>query len=174
MSVSSWITGVTRTPQQIRSHWPHSQALTGLIPRLSLASFTELGPQLLRLPDVKYLLSKMFSEDPLEQYFLRQHHCGGSNENSTANQAPYNTTTLVQQQSIYHDLKMMNVEAGEQITHSLQPLPKHPRNHNAHKPTKFTCNFHIVNYATVSVSMSFLYLLTNFIVKSLQRSDQGL
>ena len=81
-------------------------------------SFTELGPQLLRLPGVKYLLSKVFSQDPFEQYFSRQHHCGGTNKNSTANQVPYNTTRLVQQQSMYHDLKTMNVEAGKQITHS--------------------------------------------------------
>ena len=68
--------------------------------------------QLLRLPGVKCLLSEVFSEDSLERYFSHQRHRGGSNENPTANQVPYNTTTLVQQQSMYHDLKTMNVEAG--------------------------------------------------------------
>ena len=35
----------------------------------AVKSFTELGPQLLRLPGVKYMLSKVFSQDPLERYF---------------------------------------------------------------------------------------------------------
>ena len=96
----------------------------------AVKSFTELGPQLLRLPGVKYLLSEVFSQDPLERYFSRQRHRGGSNENPTANQVPYNASTLVQQQSMYHDLKTMNVEAemqGNQLRTVSQPLPKRPR-----------------------------------------------
>ena len=42
----------------------------------AVKSFTELGPQLLRLPGVKYLLSEVFSQDPLEQYFSCQCHRG--------------------------------------------------------------------------------------------------
>ena len=80
-------------------------------PTHAVKSFTELGPRLLRLPGVNYLLSEVFSQDPLERYFSRQRHHGGSNENPTANQVPYNATTLVQQQSMYHDLRTMNVEA---------------------------------------------------------------
>ena len=93
-------------------------------------SFTELGPQLLRLPGVKYVLSEAFSQDPLERYFSRQRHRGGSNKNPTACQVPYNAATLIQQQCIYHDLKTMNVEADQQSVelHVLsQPLPKRPR-----------------------------------------------
>ena len=47
----------------------------------AVKSFTELGPQLLRFPGVKYLLSEVFSQDPLERYFSRQRHRGGSNKN---------------------------------------------------------------------------------------------
>ena len=37
-------------------------------------SFTELGPKLLALPGVSYLLSEVFSQDLLERYFSRQRH----------------------------------------------------------------------------------------------------
>ena len=97
----------------------------------AVKSFTELGPQLLQLPGV---LGEVFSQDPLERYFSCRHG-GGSNENPTASQVPYSATTLVQQQSMYHDLKMMNVEADKEI-HQLtvsQPLPK--RKHNIHTNT---------------------------------------
>ena len=73
-------------------------------------SFTELGPQLLKLPNVDYLLSEVFSQDPLERYFSRQRHRGGSNDNRTAEQVPLSGMTLIQQQAIYRDLKTMNVE----------------------------------------------------------------
>ncbi len=33
-------------------------------------SFTELAPTLLRVPGVKYVLSEVFSQDPLERHFL--------------------------------------------------------------------------------------------------------
>ena len=97
-------------------------------------SFVELGPQLLKLPGVQYLLSEVFSQDPLERYFSRQRHRGGSNENPTACQVPYNAATLVQQQSIYRDLKTMNVESdqpGIKLQVVSQPLPKRPRKHTA-------------------------------------------
>ena len=77
-------------------------------------SFTELGPWLLRLPGVEYLLSEVFSQDNLERYFSYQHHPGGSNENPTAYQVPYNAATLVQQRFMYNDLKSMNVEVDQQ------------------------------------------------------------
>ena len=94
--------------------------------------FTELGPKLLSLPGVQYLLSKVFSQDPLEHYFSRQRHQGGSNETPTAHQVPYNAATLVQQQTVYRDLKSMNVEANIQnlgLHVVSQPLHKRPRKH---------------------------------------------
>lgn len=92
-----------------------------------MTSFIELAPQLVKLPGVKYLLSEVFSQDPLERYFSRQRHRGGSNENPTAFQVPYNAATLVQQQSVYRDLKTMNVESSQQEIHVqnvAQPLQK--------------------------------------------------
>ena len=94
-------------------------------------SFTELGPKLLQLPNVKYLLSEVFSQDPLERYFSRQRHRGGSNDNPTAYQVPFSATTLVQQQSMYRDIKTMNIEIDSDSSDWLdtmsQPLPKRKR-----------------------------------------------
>ena len=59
-------------------------------------SFTELGPQLLKLPNVDYLLNEVFSQDSLERYFSRQRHCGGSNNNPTTEQVPLSGMTLLQ------------------------------------------------------------------------------
>ena len=39
---------------------------------IAVMYFTELGPQLLKLPNVDYLLSNVFSQDPLEHYFSHQ------------------------------------------------------------------------------------------------------
>lgn len=80
-------------------------------------SFTELGPKLLQLPGVSYLLSEVFSQDPLERYFSKQRHRGGSNDNPTAYQVPYNASTLVQQKSVFRDLKTMNVEPSDPADH---------------------------------------------------------
>ena len=90
---------------------------------LTVHSFTELGPKLVKLEGVKYLLSEVFSQDPLERYFSRQRHRGGSCDNPTVHQVPYNAATLVQQRSIYRDLKTMNVEPEEvNIEVASQPL----------------------------------------------------
>ena len=54
-------------------------------------------------------------------------HC--SNENPTAHQVPYNAATLVQQCSMYHDLKTMKVRGEQQYNLQVvyQPLQKRPR-----------------------------------------------
>ena len=63
------------------------QTLEGL--RITVNSFTELGPKLLQLPGVKYLLSEVFSQDPLERYFSKQRHRGGSKDNPTVDEFRY-------------------------------------------------------------------------------------
>lgn len=98
----------------------------------AVSSFTELGPQLLQLDRVEYLLSEVFSQDPLERYFSRQRHRGGSCDNPTVFQVPYNASTLHQQKSMYRDLKTMNVQAEEsrlddRLDVVSQPLRKRPR-----------------------------------------------
>ena len=45
-------------------------------------SFTELAPKLLN-DGLEYVLSEVFSQDPLEAYFSRQRHRGGSCDNPT-------------------------------------------------------------------------------------------
>ena len=96
----------------------------------AVTSFTELGPKLLEIPGVKYLLSEVFSQDPLERYFSRQRHRGGSNENPTIEQATLSAMTLNLQQAVYRDIKTMNVEQDSSTVDSAiisQPLKKHPR-----------------------------------------------
>ena len=63
-------------------------------------SFCELGPLLLKMEGVQYLLSEVFSQDPIEAYFSRQRHKGGSCDNPTIQQFHYNTVSLVQQGAI--------------------------------------------------------------------------
>lgn len=79
-------------------------------------SFCELGPKLLKTEGVEYLLSEVFSQDPLEAYFSRQRHKGGSSDNPTVQQFHYNTVSLLQQGEIYRDLKTMNVESSSCAT----------------------------------------------------------
>jgi len=55
------------------------QTLEGL--RLTVNSFCELGPLLLQLDGVQYLLSEKFSQDPLEEYFQKQRARNGCNDN---------------------------------------------------------------------------------------------
>ena len=98
----------------------------------AVLSFTELAPKLLKIPNVKYLLSEVLSQDPLERYFSKQRHHGGSNENPTAEQGPLNAMMLIQQQSINRDIRTMNVERlNEHPTCSssdfMQPLLKRHR-----------------------------------------------
>ena len=71
----------------------------------------------------------MFSQDPLERYFSKQRHRGGSCENPTAQIVPYNASTLVQQRSIYTDLKGMNVDKeNKDVQLAYQPLKKDQEN----------------------------------------------
>ena len=92
---------------------------------IAVKSFVQLAPQLLKLPYVEYLLSEVFFQDPLERYFTRQRHKGGSND--TVHQVPLNAITLLQQQAIYKDLKTMKVEAAgtdNSSAEASQPLRK--------------------------------------------------
>lgn len=66
--------------------------------RLTVNSFTELGPKLLKIPGIKYRSSKVFSRDPLECYFSKQRHRGGGNENPTVHEFRTNMATLIHQQ----------------------------------------------------------------------------
>ena len=96
-----------------------------------VTSFTEVAPKLLSLPGAEYLLSEVFSQDPLERYFAKQRHRGGSNDNPTAAQVPYNASTLMQQRSVYKDICTMAVESeNSPLDRVSEPLQKRPRKSN--------------------------------------------
>lgn len=73
-------------------------------------SFCELGPMLLQCYGFEYLLSEVFSQDPLEAYLSRQRQKGGSCDNPSVHQFYCNTISLVQQGEVYRDLKTMNIK----------------------------------------------------------------
>ena len=84
-----------------------------------LGSTTDIKPY-----KVKYILSEVFSQDPLEAYFSRQRHKGGSSDNPSVQQFHYNTVSLVQQGDIYRDLKTMNVScSSNNLTQSTCDAP---------------------------------------------------
>ena len=96
-------------------------------------SFTELVPKLLDSGQ-EYILSEVFSQDPLEIYFSRQRHHGGNCENPSVQDFYHNTATLVQQKAVYRDLKTMNITPSESQVQLTEPLPKRQK-HN----TKMNC-----------------------------------
>ena len=71
----------------------------------------ELVPKLLRDEGVEYILSEVFSQDPLEVYFSRQRHKGGGSDHMSAQQFHHKTVSLLQQGEIYRDLKTMNTSS---------------------------------------------------------------
>lgn len=93
-------------------------------------SFCELCPNLID-ESGHYILSEVFSQDPLERYFSKQRHRGGGNENPTVNQFRTNSTILAQRQTVSHDLRTMNVQPPTTDSDArgllLQPLPKRRR-----------------------------------------------
>ena len=80
-----------------------------------------------------YLLSEVFSQDPVERYFSKQRHRGGGNENPTVQQFETNAAILMQKQQTRHDLKTMNVLPDRHDMPTKlpidEPLPKRPRKH---------------------------------------------
>ena len=115
-------------PKQNRKKCISRETLEGL--KITIKSFSELGPLLLKKPGAKYMLSEVFSQDPLERYFSKQRHRGGSNDNPTVEEFRTNTATLIQQQCVHKDLKTMNVEAScsqLDVNTACQPLPKRRR-----------------------------------------------
>ncbi len=76
------------------------------------------------------MLSEVFSQDPLEAFFSKQRHKGGSCDNPSVQQFLYNTVSLVQQGDVYKDLKTMNVQSTKKKFDSSivdKPLPRRKR-----------------------------------------------
>ena len=96
-----------------------------------VTSFCELAPELIRNSG-RYLLSEVFSQDPVERYFSKQRHRGGGNENPTVGQFQTNAAILMQQQQTHHDLKSMNIMPDKRNVPSMpidEPLSKRTRKH---------------------------------------------
>ena len=94
-----------------------------------VTSFCELAPVLIRNSG-RYLLSEVFSQDPVERYFSKQRHRGGGNENPTVEQFQTNAAILMQQQQTRHDLKSMNVIPDRRyVPQCLLMNPKRTRKH---------------------------------------------
>ena len=96
-----------------------------------MKSFVALGKDLLANTDANFLLSEVFSQDPLESYFSAQRHKGGSCDNPTVEQFHQNAPALMQQKGIYSDLKTMNVCMPNEAANyeSMLPLPKRRKKH---------------------------------------------
>ena len=81
----------------------------------------------------RYLLSEVFSQDPVEKYFSQQRHRGGGNENPTVERFRTNAAILMQRQQNRHDLKTMNVLPDRHDIPTVvpidEPLPKRSRKH---------------------------------------------
>ena len=91
-------------------------------------SFCELGPELIKMTG-NYLLSEVFSQDPLERYFSRQRNRGGGNEHPTVEQFQTNAAILFQKQQLHWDNKRANIEPdeGPKDKACMRPLCKRPR-----------------------------------------------
>ena len=57
-------------------------------------SFIELIPLLLSVPNVKYVLSERFCQDPLESFFGKQRYHGGWNDNPSVKQFLENNASI--------------------------------------------------------------------------------
>ena len=61
---------------------------------IAVHSFVEVCKLLLAVPDVSYILSEKFCQDPVESFFGKQSACGGRNENPNVKQFMDNTVSL--------------------------------------------------------------------------------
>ena len=64
-------------------------------------SFVELTPKLPSEGGCEYVLSEVFNQDPIEIYFSRQQHRGGSNEDPSVQELFQNTATVINRKSVY-------------------------------------------------------------------------
>ena len=62
--------------------------------RITVRSFVEMVPKLLKIDGVKYILSDKLNQDSLEEHFYRQRSRGGANENPTLEEFRFNETKL--------------------------------------------------------------------------------
>ena len=105
----------------------YSRKLILLATISTVKSFVEMAKFLLKQPDVKFLLSERFCQDPLEAFFGHQRGRGGRNDNPTVQQFCKSTVSLRVQGSAALDPLRGNCRkrpASRTIPVDSTPLPK--------------------------------------------------
>ena len=99
-----------------------------------MLSFLELIPLLLAVPNVSYVLSERFCQDPLESFFGKQRYHGGWNDNPSAKQFLENNASIrVQGSAALAPLRGNSYQSRKSSTRSPNdivdsaPLPKRRR-----------------------------------------------
>ena len=95
-------------------------------------SFLELIPLLLAVPNVEYVLSERFCQDPLESFFGKQRYHGGWNDNPSVKQFIENSASIhVQGSAALAPLRGNIYKSGRLSTPNdivdSAPLPKRRR-----------------------------------------------
>jgi hypothetical protein len=80
------------TPTQKDSMLLSKETRAGL--KMTVITFTEMGPALCSLPGQKFMLSERFNQDSLESYFGKQRSKGHYNDNPSVQQYLQNTNIL--------------------------------------------------------------------------------
>ena len=99
-----------------------------LIITVALA-FCELGPKMLSIPGVRFLLTERFNQDSLESYFGKQQARGSYCDNPTVDQFFDNNNALRIINQLHLDLPGSNIRGRQrqQYADMDTPLPKQPR-----------------------------------------------
>ncbi|XP_033114326.1 uncharacterized protein LOC117114745 [Anneissia japonica] len=94
--------------------------------RITVNSFVDLASELLSRPDVDFLLSEKFNQDPLEQYFSKQRGAGGTCDNPTVVQFGQNMQALYVASSCAKASKRGNCRGPDERSCMLDdtPLPR--------------------------------------------------
>lgn len=95
-------------------------------------SFVELVPYILKIPGVRYFLSEHLSQDPLEKFFGCQRQRGRTNENPTCAGFVKNTQALRVINSVAGDVPKGNCRGRKNkiiVEEENIPLPKRRRKH---------------------------------------------
>ena len=89
---------------------------------------------LIHIPEVEYLLSERFNQDPLEMYFSKQRSAGGTSDNPTAEQFGHNMMAFHVSRDCIKASKRGNCqkdrEEGTFLPLDVTPLPKRTKQSN--------------------------------------------
>lgn len=91
-------------------------------------AFAELGPYLLQLPGVKFLLSERINQDPLESFFGNQRQMRGGNEAPSVSQ--FNVSMNINRLKSSQSMKVFGGNTkrkGSPLKIDETPMPKRRR-----------------------------------------------